>query len=197
MRAMIFAMSGSQLGASTVGRNTAFFDCWPGIREIATRHTMMPHLRCWLAWLNAPRPNSYLGQCPPKSRNTPSAVKRLWFEEGFWRYFCPHTGETRLISAIMREVRFDADGLTDALGLGNRSFHRLVKDSLGISPGVWLRGERAVEMRQLLRAGWSIKKLSAHYGFKHQTDFCVEFKRWHEVPPSCFVADIRRRSYPF
>ena len=113
--------------------------------------------------------------------------RRLWFENGVWWFRDAHNGSVFGITATMRRECYDADALAKALCMGSRSFRRLVKDSLGISPGIWLRMERAVAIRHQLREGLLIKTLSADYGFKHTGDFSDEFKRWHGVSPSKFI----------
>ena len=87
----------------------------------------------------------------------------------------------------MRIHGFRRDSIARSLGLGERSFHRLIKDSLGIPPGIWLRRERAMFARYRLRSGSSVKELAFEYGFKHPGDFTAEFKRWHGVSPELFI----------
>jgi AraC-like DNA-binding protein len=113
--------------------------------------------------------------------------RNLWFENGCWYYRCPAKLRICEITSLMRKTAYNSASLAAALGVGERSFRRLVKDCLGIPPGLWLRWERAVAARHRLRSGCSVKELAAEYGFRHQGDFCVEFKRWHRVSPNHFV----------
>lgn len=94
----------------------------------------------------------------------------------------------------MRGTRYDAEALALALRLGDRTFRRMVKKSFGVSPGAWLRRERAVAFRHQLMEGARIKQLSSYYGFKNPCDFSAEFKRWYQVSPSIFVAEARDRA---
>jgi len=87
----------------------------------------------------------------------------------------------------MRRERYRATNLAQALGVGERSFHRLVCDEVGMSVGLWLRMQRAVELRHRIKCGDSIKSLSYEYGFSHQGEFCVEFKRWYGLSPRAFL----------
>lgn len=118
-------------------------------------------------------------------------VRAFWFADGLWWFRPRGTEKTSEISSLMRSARYDAEALAIALCLGRRSFHRTVKDSLGLPPGIWLRQERAVVIRHQLRAGHLVKQLAADYGFKHPGDFSAEFKHWHGVNPSEFVAHHR------
>ena len=117
--------------------------------------------------------------------------RTLWFSNGFWWFRSPDSGEVSEISSLLRKTRYDAEALAKALHIGNRSFRRMVKDSLGIAPGDWLRKECAVAIRHQLREGHLVKELAAYYGFKHSGDFSAEFKRWHDVNPSDFIAGQR------
>lgn len=119
--------------------------------------------------------------------NPDSGKMGVWFDDGRWRYRCQVTGEFREISTLMRDLGFNAVALAGELGVGERSFRRMIKDSLGIPPGKWLRQQRILEAVRRLREGCSVKMLASELGFRHQGDFCVEFKRWYGVSPSEFA----------
>ncbi len=120
--------------------------------------------------------------------NPPHQQRRLWFANGFWWYSCPSRKLDYEISSLIRKHGFRSDRIASSLGLSERSFHRLINDSLGISPGIWLRQERAVASRYRLRGGASVKELAFEYGFKHPGDFTNEFKLWHGVAPRLYCA---------
>lgn len=112
---------------------------------------------------------------------------KLWFESGFW-WFRPSRGDKNLeISDLMRRCRYDVATLASMLGVGERTFRRIVTKSLGIPPGIWLRQQRAVAVRYRLREGTPVKQVAMELGFRHAGDFCVEFKRWHGLGPAEFV----------
>ena len=112
---------------------------------------------------------------------------RIWFANGFWWYHHPTRAMAVEISSLMRRNGFRRGRIARSLGLSERSFHRLIKESLDMPPGIWLRGERAVSARYRLRGGASVKELAFEYGFKHPGDFSDEFKRWHGAPPASFI----------
>ncbi len=115
---------------------------------------------------------------------------KVWVESGIWHYRCPRTFRAFVISQLMEDLAFDAISLAKALGVGDRSFRRLVKESLGIPPGRWLRQQRAVAAARRLQDGCPIKQLALEYGFRHQGDFSVEFKRWHGMGPAEFIRKV-------
>lgn len=121
-------------------------------------------------------------------------MRSLCFADGLWWYRPYGVERPREISSLMRSTRYNAEALARALRLGDRTFRRMVKESFGVSPGFWLRRERAVAIRHQLREGVRIKQLSTHYGFKNPSDFSAEFKRWYGITPSCFLSDARQKS---
>ena len=112
--------------------------------------------------------------------------RHLWFADGVWRYRAASDLDSLAISGILRLCFYQTAAIARELQTGERTFHRRVKESLGIPPGLWLRQERAVDSRRRLRAGCSIKEIAYDYGFAHPGDFSVEFKRWHGVTPAEF-----------
>jgi AraC-like DNA-binding protein len=122
------------------------------------------------------------------------AERRIWFSEGHWWYSSEATAGAVCITEKMRSCGFQGAALAKALGLGERTFHRVVIESLGIPPGRWLRMERAAAAMVRLRTGCPVKELADEFGFRHQGDFAAEFKRWHGVLPSEYQAQVRRDS---
>jgi hypothetical protein len=78
--------------------------------------------------------------------------RRLWFLDGFWWFRNVRNGSVREISSLMRYTRYDARELADALGVGERAFHRLVKEDVGLSGGYWLRCKRSTVGRRAILA---------------------------------------------
>ncbi len=116
----------------------------------------------------------------------PSRPPRIWFASGYWWFGRPIAKEPLVISGLIVECRFKGDEIATRISVPVRSFHRLVSDSLGLSPGEWLRQLRAVEARMRIRDGDPIKLISHDLGFGRQTDFAREFKLWYGVSPDAF-----------
>lgn len=119
--------------------------------------------------------------------------KNLWFENGFWWFRRDDRSLPVNITPYIRDSRFQITPLACKLGLGERTFHRLVKDSLGIPPGVWLRWERAVAARHRIREGCPVKQVAVELGFANPGDFSDEFKRWHKVSPLAYQGISRSK----
>jgi AraC-like DNA-binding protein len=122
-----------------------------------------------------------------KNQETTYPERRLCFEDGFWWYRPSKSEDRSEISSLIRNLKFNPAGLAEKLKLGERTFRRIVTDSLGIPPGTWLRQQRAVAARHRLREGCPVKQIATELGFRHQGDFCVEFKRWYDLSPADFM----------
>lgn len=122
-----------------------------------------------------------------------STRRSIRFDKGFWWYLEANQPTATNLTCIIRESSFHASLIARNLGIGERTFHRLVKDSLGISPGVWLRWERAVFSGYRIKEGCPVKLLALELGFANPGDFAVEFKRWHGTSPSQFASSSRPR----
>lgn len=121
---------------------------------------------------------------PTSSCGNSRYIASIWFENGWW-YRKPDFSLVNL-TVLMRRLHYNLAECSKALGLHRRTFERLVNSSLGLTPGIWLRQERAVMSRYRLREGCSIKELAFELGFAHPGEFAAEFKRWHGVNPTKF-----------
>ena len=114
---------------------------------------------------------------------------RLFFADGVWHFRRRAPDRLVSITAMMRECCFDACRLRALLGMGEKSFYRLVTECLNVTPNYWLRSERMVHARALLREGGIIKQVATATGFPHKSSFEREFRSWYGVTP----AEFRRR----
>lgn len=130
------------------------------------------------------------------SREPEGSRTGIWFDCGRW--WCRPHPESAIenLSELMRRKSYDIREIAKALGFGRRAFERVVAASIGLTPGVWLRQERAVMSRYRLREGCSIKELAFELGFGHPGDFSAEFKRWHGVTPASFRMASASRAFP-
>lgn len=94
--------------------------------------------------------------------------------------------EPQPLSAMAAEAGFKVGPLGLRLGVSGRQLQRLFLDSLGISPKDWMRRERMVLARQLLREGRLVREVGADLGFASARDFSREFQAVCGVSPSEF-----------
>ncbi len=67
-----------------------------------------------------------------------------------------------------------------------------MKDEVGPSVGAWLRSLCAAEFHLRARTGEPLRKIAEDYGFRHQTDFRAEYKRWYKVSPRDYLKEFRK-----
>lgn len=90
------------------------------------------------------------------------------------------------LSQIARECDYRMAGLCDRINVSERHLRRVFEDGLGISPKEWLRQERMVVARNLLRHGSPIKEVSIDLGFSSAKMFSRDFMSFHGVRPTDF-----------
>jgi transcriptional regulator GlxA family with amidase domain len=67
-------------------------------------------------------------------------------------------------------------GLCDRIYLSERHLRRVFKEGIGIAPKDWLRQERMVAARSLLREGSPIKEVAIDLGFTTARMFSRDFQ---------------------
>lgn len=88
------------------------------------------------------------------------------------------------LSKMARECRFNATELCNRLGVSERHIRRIFEDGLGIGPKEWLRQERMVVARNLLREGSPIKDVATQLGFANYKNLNREFLAFYGVTSS-------------
>jgi len=83
--------------------------------------------------------------------------------------------------------------LSKMLGLTTRHMERMFYDSLGVSPKYWLRQQRMVRARYLIREGFPLKHISVYLGFKRYSHFISEVKTFYGMSPVRMVELEKRR----
>jgi AraC family transcriptional regulator of adaptative response / DNA-3-methyladenine glycosylase II len=81
--------------------------------------------------------------------------------------------------------------LCDRIGVSERHLRRVFEDGIGIAPKEWLRQERMVAARSLLRSGSPIKEIASDLGFTTPKMFSRDFQTFHGVKPT----DFQRREF--
>lgn len=90
------------------------------------------------------------------------------------------------LSQIAREGGYRMSSLCERINLSERHLRRVFEDGLGISPKEWLRQERMVVARHLLRGGASIKEAAIDLGFSSAKLFSRDFQTFYGLRPTDF-----------
>lgn len=90
------------------------------------------------------------------------------------------------LSQIAREGDYQMSKLCDRIGVSERHLRRVFVEGIGIAPKEWLRQERMVAARKLLRHGSPIKEVAIDLGFSNSKVFSRDFMTFHGVKPTDF-----------
>lgn len=90
------------------------------------------------------------------------------------------------LSQIAREGEYKMSCLCDRIGVSERHLRRVFEEGIGISPKEWLRQERMVAARNLLRHGSPIKEVAIDLGFSTSKMFSRDFQTFYGVRPTDF-----------
>ncbi|MBK1881056.1 helix-turn-helix transcriptional regulator [Luteolibacter pohnpeiensis] len=97
------------------------------------------------------------------------------------------------LSKVARESGFQLSLVCARIGISERHFRRLFDSGVGINPKEWLRNERMVAARALLREGGPVKEVAHTLGFATPRMMSREFQLFHGVTPTSFQR--REHSY--
>ncbi len=120
--------------------------------------------------------------------------QQVVFMNGFWWFVDLDRSEPVRLNPLFSECEWKVGRLSARLGLGSRTFARVLEESLGIGGKAWLRQLRAVEARHLLREGGKICEVALSLGFRDDSHFSREFRAQMGVAPHEYVRSERERS---
>ncbi len=90
------------------------------------------------------------------------------------------------LNLVARDGNFQMSSLCAHIGVSERHLRRVFEDGLGIGPKEWLRQQRMVAARHLLRRGSPIKEVAIDLGFATAKMFSRDFMSFHGVRPTDF-----------
>jgi|SRR3954463_1935464 AraC-like DNA-binding protein len=91
-------------------------------------------------------------------------------------------------SHLARSAHYRTVKLAHLCHISVRQLERDFDSELGRTPQDWLNEQRAVAARHLLLEGSDVKKILKELGFKQRSQFSRDFKKYHGISPSGFVA---------
>ena len=91
-----------------------------------------------------------------------------------------------LLTDLVRSCGYNVGRVCKELEISERQFRRVFTDGLGMPPKQWMRQDRMVTARSLLREGRSIKEVAMDLGYATSKVFAREFHGFYEVSPSDF-----------
>ncbi len=109
---------------------------------------------------------------------------RILFADGFWWLVYPDQDSSFRLDQTFDKCNWKIGHLCDFLGIGQRTFSRMVEEDLGINAKLWLRQIRIVAATHLLREECKICSIASDLGFNYPSDFDREFKKLVGVSPT-------------
>ena len=90
------------------------------------------------------------------------------------------------LTQLAREGDYQMPSLCERIGVSERHLRRVFEEGIGMSPKEWLRRERMVAARNLLRHGSPIKEVAIDLGFTTAKMFSRDFLSFYGVRPTDF-----------
>ena len=132
----------------------------------------------------------------PRPRRPRRPRRCLRFLHAGCRWYACHGGNVvcgTSLEHLAASSSYRVKEFSQRLGLDPRSVYRIFQRDLGLPPKDWLRGQRMVTARLLLRLNLPIKQISEKLGFLHPKDFSREFFHCYQTSPSAFRSTEQRR----
>lgn len=113
--------------------------------------------------------------------------RRIYFSSGYWWLFDPRRDKQLRLDPEIAQCGWNVSELCQNLGIGKRTFSRMIEEDLGVGPKRWLRKIRIIVACHLLREDCKIEAVAHKLGFLHASDFTREFKKLTGVSPSRYM----------
>ncbi|MGB1521037.1 MAG: helix-turn-helix transcriptional regulator, partial [Limisphaerales bacterium] len=78
--------------------------------------------------------------------------------------------------------------ISKELGISSRQLERMFHAALGLTPKAWMREQRMVRARQLIREGCILKSIALLLGFKRYSHFNTEIQAYYGMSPTRLVS---------
>ena len=124
-----------------------------------------------------------------------AARRRIVVWRGAWWYVDSSNRRAARLDGLFAKCGWNVSRICGALGLKERTFARMVEQSLGIHPKDWLCRQRALAACALLREVGTVAPVATMLGFRHGADFAAEFRRMVGVAPSEYLKSERSRMF--
>ncbi len=124
----------------------------------------------------------------------PRKHRQIYFSAGCWWLSDPEQNRNLRLDPEIAQCGWNVGRLCEILGIGKRTFSRMVEEGLGISSKRWLREIRITTACHLLREDCKIEAVAQALGFHYISDFTREFKKMVGVSPSRYMKAEYARS---
>ena len=96
---------------------------------------------------------------------------------------------------LARRCGYKVNRVAKVLEISTRQLERQFLDALGVSPKYWMRLQRSIRARHLIREGTPLKAVALELGFLKYDKFAQEMRHFYNLNPMEMVSQERRNCY--
>lgn len=96
---------------------------------------------------------------------------------------------------LAQECRYKVNQVAAVLAISTRQLERQFRTSLGVSPKYWMRLQRMIRARHLIREGVALKAIAIELGFVKYDKFALEMRRFYQLSPMAMVGAERQKCF--
>jgi len=111
------------------------------------------------------------------------ALVRIIRSDQAWRVFRANASGSLVLETLARRHGYRVCEMCAELGCGERYLHATFVRDIGLSPKMWLRQERMLVARRLLRDGRNADAVAEELGFSTLNNFRREFREVYGLSP--------------
>ncbi len=116
--------------------------------------------------------------------------------DGIILYCHPRRAEAAVnLVELAQESRYKVNRMAASLRLSPRQLERDFQNALGVSPKYWMRLQRMIRARQLIRCGVALKAVALELGFAKYDKFALELREFYNLSPLEMVHRERTLCY--
>lgn len=99
------------------------------------------------------------------------------------------------LAELAQNCHYRVNQVAEQLEISPRQLERHFHKAVGVSPKYWMRIQRMIRARHMIRNGISLKTIASDLGFLKYDKFAQETKRFYELSPLQMVGSERRKCY--
>jgi AraC-like DNA-binding protein len=94
--------------------------------------------------------------------------------------------------ARARRAGYRVEALPREMAMSPRTLRRRFREQNGTTPEPWMARLRMADAPVFLCAGWPVKRVAAHLGYRQVSHFCRHFRRHHGLTVQARLRAHRR-----
>ncbi len=99
------------------------------------------------------------------------------------------------LADLALDCGYKVNQVSEHLNISPRQLERQFLRTIGISPKYWMRLQRMIRARHLIRSGRPLKAIALDLGFTKYDKFAKEMRQFYQLSPLDMVGKERRNCY--